>query len=115
MIVTQIFLNPYSVAQLDITIYAGANQLVQGTFRPILPGGIAGFGFTLTLKRAFDDATPALSVAGTVSDSVNCVVGFAFLPVGLTGRYVADIRRTDSGNDGPLASGQARVIGAVGS
>ena len=117
MLLTQIWISWLSPTAVDFLIQGNADQTVRAQMRPLFPGGIAGQAFTLTLKRAYDDAVPALLVAGAIDDPLNCVVSFvvgASAVRGLTGRYLADVRRTDAGNDGPLASGQARVIQAVG-
>ena len=111
-IVTTFIGSELSPTPLDVVVYAGADQILRMYIRPQVQGGIAGQSFLLTLQQAFGQPI-ALSVAGTINDPTGCVVDFvvpAASAVGLAGRYIAIASRTDGGNAGPLAYGQARVI-----
>jgi len=102
-----------SPTYMDGPIYAGADQIWRMYLRPQVQGGIAGQNFQLTFQQSYSDPSPALLVAGTINDPVGCVVDFiiaAAQAAGLSGRYIATAARTDAGNAGPLAVGQARAI-----
>lgn len=102
-----------SPTYMDGPVYAGADQIWRMYIRPQVQGGIASQTFSLMLQQAYSDPVPALLVVGTINDPIGCVVDYiitAAQAAGLSGRYIATAARTDAGNAGPLAVGQARAI-----
>ena len=112
-IVTTFTGSELSPVYFDVPVYSGSDQIIRMYIRPQVQGGIASQTFSLMLQQAYSDPSPALSVAGTINDPTGCVVDFiiaAAQAVGLSGRYIATAARTDAGNAGPLAVGQARAV-----
>lgn len=97
---------------VNLVLYRGASQTVRMQVQPMVSGGIAGYSFTLAMRKNADDA-PSLGVNGTINDATGCVVDFAIGATqldDLSGPYILDVKRTNGGNEGLLVFGQAAVV-----
>lgn len=99
-----------------ITILKGEATVINHVLDPIIPAGIAGWTIRFALKASYDDVSPLIDVAMTITDTAACTstVTLTHAQTNITpDTYYFDIWRTNAGFETPLTTGPFIIEPAV--